>query len=412
MPKKKDERLNRKKLSHKPLFDEELNEALKEEVLSVDSRKRNGSEKNGISVKSVQTEVTENVLKGASVFKQFLMGKKSHSIVTVCVAALVAISAIASVAASAIIAANGSEEKESENNVTEITEIVETNETEEAAVEVTGEEPTFYGAETPTEGQYTFTVKFYGRDDVSCKVNEITVGEALVKCEITLTEAQLKNVDTEEIIKADKIISVDVVTTETVDVEETLDFDTVYNTSSSIPEGECRITQEGVVGRQTRRFEVTFVNGVEVSREQVGSWVDAYEQDQIITTGTGGVTNSSSESNTVQTQVGGTEGGTIVGSDGVERRYKYYVDVRATCYYAGGTTAIGLPADENVIGVDPSVFPYWTKVYVCGEYGDFGERIVADTGFISGYKIDICLNADNPLAYGFGWRDMRVYVLE
>ena len=54
--------------------------------------------------------------------------------------------------------------------------------------------------------------------------------------------------------------------------------------------------------------------------------------------------------------------------------------MRATCYYVGGTTASGLPADESVIAVDPSVISLGTRVYVTGAYGDFGERIAADTG--------------------------------
>ena len=52
---------------------------------------------------------------------------------------------------------------------------------------------------------------------------------------------------------------------------------------------------------------------------------------------------------------------TFIDADGNVREYAYYIDVRATCYYVGGTTASGLPADESVIAVDPSVISLGTR---------------------------------------------------
>ena len=111
------------------------------------------------------------------------------------------------------------------------------------------------------------------------------------------------------------------------------------------------------------------------------------------------------------------EDGYITGADGVKRHYFGYIDVKATCYHAGGSTAYGLPADEHVIGVGrydgtlTPIIPFGTKCYVVGEYGDFGERISSDYGNMFGLKIDICLYPTHPLWHNFGWRDMRVYLL-
>ena len=111
------------------------------------------------------------------------------------------------------------------------------------------------------------------------------------------------------------------------------------------------------------------------------------------------------------------EDGYVTGADGVKRHYFGYIDVKATCYHAGGSTAYGLPADEHVIGVGrydgtlTPIIPFGTRCYVVGEYGDFGERISADYGYMFGLKIDICLYPTHPLWHNFGWRDMRVYLL-
>ena len=69
----------------------------------------------------------------------------------------------------------------------------------------------------------------------------------------------------------------------------------------------------------------------------------------------------------------------------------------------------GLPADENVVAVDPNVIPLGTRLYIPG----IGVRIAADTGgAIKGNIIDICFDRDNPMAAGYGRRDIRVYILD
>ena len=108
--------------------------------------------------------------------------------------------------------------------------------------------------------------------------------------------------------------------------------------------------------------------------------------------------------------------GYVTGSDGNSYHYYAYIDVQATTYVAGGITAYGLPADENVLGVgldenDRPFINFGTKVYVKGDYGDFGVRIASDYGPMWGEKIDVCLYTSNPKFATFGWRPMRVYFL-
>ncbi|MBQ4067497.1 MAG: 3D domain-containing protein [Clostridia bacterium] len=129
------------------------------------------------------------------------------------------------------------------------------------------------------------------------------------------------------------------------------------------------------------------MNGVETERTVVREYTETYPVSAVVYRGVGGT----------------------VTIGGVSYSYSHYIDCDSTFYYSGGTTASGLPADENVVAVDPRVIPLGTKIYIPG----IGMRIAADTGgAIKGNIVDICFNRDNPLAQGYGRRGVRVYILE
>lgn len=269
------------------------------------------------------------------------------------------------------------------------------------------------------EGKYTVKLNFYNKESIVRKTNAATVGDFLKEAGIELTSAQLENVNTEAKITSDLSIGVDALSYGTEDVEETVPYETEYRDTDTLDEGVTQVSVQGVEGKQTRQYTITYVNGQEVAREQTGSWVDTYAQNEIILRGTGRAAAETDAQSGADTTGGDpalvnntATSGTFVGADGVERSYSAVLDVRATCYYVGGITASGLEATEGVIAVDPTVIPLGTRVYVVGPYGDFGERIAADTGGdIKGYTIDVCIDPNNPYAYNFGWRDMKVYIL-
>ena len=159
----------------------------------------------------------------------------------------------------------------------------------------------------------------------------------------------------------------------------------------TIPNGTTRVAEYGSEGERVVEYDCTYVNGVEVARTERTSYINSYPKNQVVYRGVGG---------------------TFTGADGVTRSYSYYIDVKATVYYTGGICATGVPADETVIAVDPSVIALGTKVYVSGSYADFGVRTAADTGgSIKGNIIDICISPSSPYAGGFGFKPMRVYIL-
>lgn len=122
-------------------------------------------------------------------------------------------------------------------------------------------------------------------------------------------------------------LSADSVTYTTETEEQTIAYKTEYRNTDSLPEGESRVTQNGVNGSRTVQYTVTYVNGERVGREESASWISAYPTNEIVSTGVGP--------------------NTFIDADGNVREYAYYIDVRATCYYVGGTTASGLPAERK-----------------------------------------------------------------
>ena len=67
---------------------------------------------------------------------------------------------------------------------------------------------------------------------------------------------------------------------------ERFPFDTEYIYDSTMPEGYEMITQDGVVGLAQTEYLVTYVDGVDISWDFVGSQYIVERQNQIIVRGT------------------------------------------------------------------------------------------------------------------------------
>lgn len=453
----------------RPLFDEELSEQMhsaRPAVSGQGARRQGPTRKHSAAAHSAGRDAGG----GISVISALLTGRRSRSAACVIVAAVISLSAVVSVAASLVAShtssvaddAVGQVLKANENDQEAVPENApagvqggsgegadgnaalpgdsetkpddtnfaeDTNDSgEEAQTDAPAQTDEDSDADTadsdddtskaednaPAMQKHTVKINFWDKDSVVVETVAATLGDVLTTSGIELTAAQLANLDLTAPIGTDVTVNADVVTYDTEDVEETIPYETEYRQSAALAAGVTEVTQQGVEGNQTRQYTVTYVNGVEVSRVQTASWVDSYVQNQVITTGTGqSVSAAPSQPAPSQSNGDASAGaGTVVGANGVTYSYSSMLDVQATCYYAGGVTAYGIPADENVIGVDPSVIPFGTRVYVVGPYGDFGVRIAADCGNMYGNRIDICLNRDNPLAAGFGWQNMRVYILD
>jgi 3D (Asp-Asp-Asp) domain-containing protein len=109
-------------------------------------------------------------------------------------------------------------------------------------------------------------------------------------------------------------------------------------------------------------------------------------------------------------------GGTYTAADNKRYPFSYYIDVIATAYGGemfSGLTFTGKQVEIGMIAVDPEYIPLGSKVYVIGDYGDYGVCYAEDTGSkIIGKAIDIYMGDDTQTMVNFGRRAMRVYILK
>ncbi len=198
----------------------------------------------------------------------------------------------------------------------------------------------------------------------------------------------------ETVVTEDTEITVVLVTYEESEEITAIPYKTDYQDVQTIPRGKTSRISYGVEGvarqQQRRRYE----NGVLADTEVLSSETITEPVNEVLQRGVGGV---------------------VSGKHG-SFNFSYYIDVTATAYGDYDElryTYSGTVAKEGVIAVDPTVIPLGTKVYVKGDYGDYGYCSADDIGSgIKGFHIDIFMECSREEMLEFGIRKMRVYILE
>ena len=92
-------------------------------------------------------------------------------------------------------------------------------------------------------------------------------------------------------------------------------------------------------------------------------------------------------------------------------------EFKATCYYRfpvdGEITANGTPTRVGAIAVDPKVIPYWTRMYIVTQDGEYiyGVAVAEDCGTaIKGKWVDLFYETYEE-ACKFGRRQVDIYFL-
>ncbi|MGN1083079.1 MAG: G5 domain-containing protein, partial [Candidatus Avispirillum sp.] len=168
--------------------------------------------------------------------------------------------------------------------------------------------------------RYTVKFSFYEKPEVICTTESRTVGELVGLLGIELDESEQMRVDTSKLIEADTDIAVDTVTHGTASAEVSIDYETKYVDTDTVPRGSTRVQQQGVEGVRTVTYDVTYVNGVETERVETGEYISRQPTDRVIARGVGGTV---------------TLGGTVYS-------YSYCLVCDSTVYTGGGITASGL----------------------------------------------------------------------
>lgn len=193
-------------------------------------------------------------------------------------------------------------------------------------------------------------------------------------------------------------ISVDIVESETVEINAEVPFSTQTTHVQTIPKGTVNIIKEGRNGSSVQIVKQTYINGELSESEIISETVTTEPVTQICEEGVGGT----------------------VTIGGKAYSYSYYRDVEATAYggpeFENGRTSSGKVVDEGMIAVDPDIIALGSSVYIMGEngYSMFdGFYKAEDTGgLIVGDRIDVYTGGDINVAINFGRRAMRVYIFE
>lgn len=235
-----------------------------------------------------------------------------------------------------------------------------------------------------------------------------TVDNLLRRLDITPTEEDMIILDPENGMS----ITVD----DELQVERKETVDTTYNTerilNPLLEKGTEQVKQAGVAGTIIQTYTDTYrlgkVADVELIDEtadtavteiiEYGSLVYSVDRDDYI------VDVHPNEDSS---------GGYLTFASGDTMTYGYVTTCNATAYSGGWGTASGYPVGVGNIAVDPTVFPYGTRMYVETVDGSwvYGMAVARDCGSgIKGNELDLWFTSYDT-ACSFGRRDCTVYVL-
>lgn len=194
-----------------------------------------------------------------------------------------------------------------------------------------------------------------------------TVEELLEEQEIEIGENDVVSPDVDTELEDGMEITISLATTEQVVEQEEIAYNTTYEDSSSIYEGETSVKQEGVNGIKEITYEVTYVDGEEISREVVSEEVTQEAVDEIILQGTKKKTTSSSSSSGSSSSGSSSSGS---GSSGSSSSGSSSTDSSSSGSSSSGKTVVSKQAVEDC---DGSGHGYYIITYSDGsvEYEDY-----------------------------------------
>jgi uncharacterized protein YabE (DUF348 family) len=182
------------------------------------------------------------------------------------------------------------------------------------------------------------------------------------------------------------------------DVEyEYIESSTVYASDSDLAPGETR-TVAGRDGVRTRRYDIAYVDGEEVSRELVEDVLDPEPVDTVIY---------------YPVRSGQTDTSPAA-SGAVTKTLRVYASAY-NAFSAGrspddpnyGVTASGAIVTYGIVAVDPTVIPLGTRMFIPG----YGYAVAGDTGgAVKGYIIDLGFPDGVEIDWVPKWLD--IYILE
>ena len=209
-------------------------------------------------------------------------------------------------------------------------------------------------------------------------------------------------------------------------------FETQYQDTSSLFEGETQVKTSGQAGVKEVAYQVTYVDGVEESREAVSESVVKEPVDEVVLRGTlvqeaeeAPAPETGSGDDTSAPEAPGTSGGNGTGNAAGTFTDMYGNTVSYSSVMSGTCTAYSVPGGDHlpglgrgvrgVVAVNPNIIPYGTKMYITSPDGSvvYGYGVAGDTGgaCMAGDIIaDLCYNTVEECSQ-IGRREMVIYIL-
>ena len=235
---------------------------------------------------------------------------------------------------------------------------------------------------------------------------EKTVKEFLETEKIVFNEKDKLSQSLEASIESGMKIAIVRVTSEVIEEVESIAFGVQEKKDSTMLKGKSQVKQEGVKGEKKITKEITYEDGLEVSRIELSQEVVKEPVDKIVAIGTKVPVQTAKKPSS--SSIIASRGGSVPSS----LSYSKAFTVEATAYALDGITATGtvpkrVEGGWSTIAVDPRVIPYGTKVYV----ENYGYAIAEDTGgAIKGNRVDLYMNSVQA-ARSWGRRNVTIYIL-
>lgn len=194
----------------------------------------------------------------------------------------------------------------------------------------------------------------------------------------------------------------------------TVAHETTYCADASIPEGSQEVLIEGKDGELRCTADVTYRNGVEISREVLSEDVTIAPVTEVIAQGTGAAADTAVDPNAMPI-IGD---GYIQLPTGEVLTYTDTATVRATAYTHTDEgcdliTATGSTVHMGTVAVDPRYIPYGTRMFIVSNDGSYvyGISEAEDCGgAIKGDRVDLYFPTYAE-CMAFGWRTCTIYFL-
>ena len=238
-------------------------------------------------------------------------------------------------------------------------------------------------------------------------VTDATVAEAVALCGVELGVYDRLSMPLERPMSAGEKVDVTRVAYHDSNYTEPIGYSVEYVKTSLLRTGAKRVRTQGSAGEKMVFLRDMYVDGELVSSYVQNELTTVEPVNTLALLGEAGYAISPYEPfEGVETDENGRPTNAV----------EVHTNVRTVSYYTGRTCASGLPAQVGHIGVNPSVYPYGTRLYIESEDGSFvyGYCIAADCGpgTLNG-TIDIDLFLDTYYECSLLGRrnDMVVYVL-